>query len=78
MIVFRFIRGWKIPDDGLVAPTNEPDLKFLAHSERVQIVKFHPLAKNILLTSAFDRTVKVWDLLDVEEPKYELEVITLS
>ena len=49
---------------------------YSAHPEKIQIVKFHPLAKDILLTSAFDKSVKLWDLTSFEEPKMELEVIT--
>ena len=49
-------------------------VKFPAHADKIQIVKFHPFVKDIILTSAFDRSVKVWDLSDNEEPKFELEV----
>ena len=71
---FRFIRAWRVPEGGLVAQTNEPEFVFSAHSEKVQIVKFHPIAQDILLTSSFDRSIKVWNLLSHEEPKLELQV----
>ena len=67
----------KVPDGGLVASTNDTVSKFPAHAEKIQIVKFHPLAQDIILTSAFDRSVKVWDLSDFEEPKFELQVIII-
>lgn len=57
---------------GLVDPVNEPEFVVSAHSEKVQIVKFHPLAKDILLTAAFDRSVKIWNLNDAETPKISL------
>ncbi len=64
----------KIPTGGLVDPVNEPEFVVSAHSEKVQIVKFHPLAKDILLTAAFDRSVKIWNLNDAETPKISLLV----
>ena len=70
----RFVRVWKIPENGLSAPTNEPVCKFPAHAEKIQIVKFHPFAKDIIVTSAFDKTVKVWDLADNEDAKFDLQV----
>ena len=70
----RFVRVWKIPETGLSAPTNEPVCKFPAHAEKIQIVKFHPFAKDIIVTSAFDKTVKVWDLTDNDEAKFDLQV----
>ena len=74
LFIFRYVRVWKIPDGGLLEPTNEPASKFSAHAEKIQIVKFHPFARDIIVTSAFDRTVKVWDISDCEEPKFELQV----
>ena len=73
-IYFRYVRVWKIPENGLLEPTNEPVIKFSAHAEKIQILKFHPFVKDVILTSAFDRSVKVWDLSDNEEPKFELQV----
>ena len=73
----RYVRVWRIPEGGLVAQTNEPVSKFPAHAEKLQIIKFHPFAQDIIVTSAFDRSVRVWDLSDFEEPKYDLQVITL-
>ena len=69
-----YVRIWKIPDGGLVQQVNEPDMMFAAHADKITIVKFHPLAKDVILTSAFDRTVKIWDLNRTEEPQIELEV----
>jgi coronin-7 len=68
-----YVRVWKIPESGLSAPTNEPACKFPAHAEKIQIVKFHPFAKDIILTSAFDRSVKVWDISDNEDAKFDLQ-----
>ena len=72
--IFSFVRVWEIPEGGLVTPTNEPVFKFPAHAEKIQIIKFHPFAKDIILTSASDRSVKIWDLINNAEPSFELEV----
>ena len=58
----------------MLTPTNEPVFKFSAHAEKIQIIKFHPFAKDIILTSASDRSVKIWDLINNAEPAFELEV----
>ncbi len=69
-----YIRSWKIPQGGLLQQENEPAVTFPAHGDKIQIVKWHPLAQDLLVTCAFDRTVKLWDLNDANEPKIELEV----
>ena len=68
------VRIWLIPEGGLATSVNEPHLTFAAHGDKVQLVKWHPLAKDVLLTVAFDRSVKIWDLNDTSEPKMQLEV----
>jgi hypothetical protein len=67
------VRVWQIPEGGLVQQINDPEADFLAHSDKIQLVKFHPLAKDVLLTAAFDRTVKIWDLSNTDVPRIELE-----
>ena len=69
-----YVRVWKIPEGGLVQQVNEPDMMFAAHADKITILKFHPLAKDVILTAAFDRTVKIWDLTKTEEPQIELDV----
>ena len=46
----------------------------------LQLIKFHPLAKDVLLTAAFDRTARIWNLGDFASsdtddgaPRIELE-----
>jgi len=64
---------WRIPEEtGLTTQTNETELTFCAHNEKIQIVKFHPLAQNVLLSAAFDKTVKIWNLEDSSQPALEL------
>jgi len=30
--------------------------------EKIYFVRFHPLAKDVLVSSAFDMSVRIWDL----------------
>ena len=53
---------------------NTPDANFPAHADKVQIVKFHPLASDVIVTVGFDKTIKIWNLNETDEPKLELEV----
>ena len=46
------IRLWSIPEEGgLVSPTNTPEVTLTVGNDKVTIVKFHPLAKNVVLTA---------------------------
>lgn len=38
------------------------DVKLEGHQKKVNFAKFHPTAMNILATTSFDHTVKVWDI----------------
>ncbi len=70
------IRVWIIPEEGLTAQVNEPQMEFSGHGDKIQIVKWHPLAKDVLMTAAFDRTVKIWNLSErPEAAEIELQVV---
>lgn len=56
------IRLWNIPENGLTEPTNKPDGELIAHSDKIYFIRFHPLAKNVLLTASYDMTIKIWNL----------------
>ena len=61
------VKIWNIPEDGLTESTNNPTQEFGAHAEKISFIKFHPLAKNVLLTASYDLTLKIWDLNDLSE-----------
>lgn len=61
------IKLWKIPNEGLTEPTNEPEKEFNAHSDKIYFVKFHPSAKDVLASGAYDMTVRIWDLSTLTE-----------
>eukprot|EP00096_Caligus_rogercresseyi_P010970 TRINITY_DN416_c0_g2_i2.p1 TRINITY_DN416_c0_g2~~TRINITY_DN416_c0_g2_i2.p1 ORF type:complete len:809 (-),score=243.81 TRINITY_DN416_c0_g2_i2:551-2977(-) len=68
-----YLRLWNIPEGGLRQPVNEPEFLFPAHNDKVQIVKFHPLASDIVVTASFNRSLRVWDLSDHSTHQFELE-----
>ncbi|EDS39520.1 coronin [Culex quinquefasciatus] len=63
------VKIWAIPEGGLTEPTNEPDKELVAHSDKIYIIRYHPLAKNVFLTASYDMTLKIWDL-DTLTEKY--------
>ena len=32
------------------------------HNDKPNVVRYHPTAKNVLTSAAYDQTVKLWDL----------------
>lgn len=61
------IKLWEIPEGGLVESTNTPTREFVVSSEKLYFIKFHPLAKDVLLTASYDLNIKLWDLTDMSE-----------
>lgn len=56
------VKLWTIPEGGLTEPTNEPFQEYVAHSDKIYSLRYHPVAKNVCLTASYDMTVKLWDL----------------
>ena len=67
------INLWEIPEGGLYHQVNEPTVRIPAHSEKVNIIKFNPLASDIVATSGFDWQVKVWHLSENSKEMAVLE-----
>ncbi|XP_052900121.1 coronin-7 isoform X2 [Anopheles moucheti] len=65
------VKLWRIPAGGLTEPTNEPEAMLVAHTDKIYIMRFHPLAQNVLLTASTDMVMKLWDLVGMTE-KYSL------
>uniref|UniRef100_A0A182NVF3 Coronin n=1 Tax=Anopheles dirus TaxID=7168 RepID=A0A182NVF3_9DIPT len=61
------VKLWRIPTGGLTEPTNEPEGVLVAHSDKISIMRFHPLARNVLLTASTDMLMKLWDLSTMTE-----------
>lgn len=61
------LKIWEIPEGGLKESTNTPTRELNAHLEKIHFIRFHPLAKNVLLTASYDMTIKIWDLNTLEQ-----------
>ncbi|KAL6436067.1 hypothetical protein ACFW04_005703 [Cataglyphis niger] len=71
------IRLWEIPESGLAEPTNEPKHVIEAHTDKIYLIKFHPLASNVLASASYDMTVKIWDLSLLTSTETAIAKITL-
>ncbi|GJQ82345.1 hypothetical protein Trydic_g416 [Trypoxylus dichotomus] len=60
------VKLWKIPEEGLAEPTNQPDGQFDAHGDKIYFLKFHPTAKDVLATGSYDMFIKIWDLSNLQ------------
>jgi hypothetical protein len=58
------LQMWKVPVGGynLGTVTRTPDTVLKGHTRRVTSVDFHPNVENIIVTSAGDQSVRVWDI----------------
>jgi len=58
-----YVKLWNIPDAGLGEKNMTEAVQTLGgHKRKVGSVKFHPSANNILVSSAADFSVKIWDV----------------
>ncbi|XP_076761754.1 coronin isoform X2 [Xylocopa sonorina] len=71
------IRLWEIPEFGLAEPTNEPKHIIKAHTDKIYLIKFHPLASDVLASASYDMTVKIWDLTLLSSCETAVAKITL-
>lgn len=71
------IRLWEIPESGLSEPTNESKHMIKAHTDKIYLIKFHPLASDVLASASYDMTVKVWDLTLLSSSEVAVAKITL-
>ncbi|XP_028310170.1 coronin-7-like isoform X1 [Gouania willdenowi] len=63
------IRVWQIPTNGLKETLTEPELILQGHTEKIYSIKFHPLASDVLVSSSYDLTIRLWDLKRGKEVK---------
>ncbi|KAJ7413178.1 coronin-7-like protein [Willisornis vidua] len=66
------IRLWRIPEGGLQETLQEPEAILRGHTEKIYSIRFHPMASDLLVSSSYDMTVRIWDL------SAEREVICLQ
>ncbi|XP_053410289.1 coronin-7 [Nycticebus coucang] len=56
------IRLWRVPLEGLEEVLTTPEAVLTGHTEKIYSLCFHPLAANVLASSSYDLTVRIWDL----------------
>lgn len=61
------VKVWLVPNSGLTEATNTPDKVLQAHTEKIYCLKFHPLASDILATTSYDVTIRIWDLSSLQQ-----------
>jgi coronin-1B/1C/6 len=67
------IKVSKFPDGGPTEDILEPLVTLDGHSKKVGILQPHPVSNNIMLSTSYDSTVRVWDLdAQREALNYEL------
>uniref|UniRef100_A0A0A9Y0H5 Coronin n=1 Tax=Lygus hesperus TaxID=30085 RepID=A0A0A9Y0H5_LYGHE len=61
------VKLWMVPEGGLSEATNTPEAVLQTHMEKIYCLKFHPLASDILATTSYDMTIRIWDLSTLEQ-----------
>ncbi|XP_045676611.1 coronin-7 isoform X2 [Phyllostomus hastatus] len=56
------IRLWQVPPDGLEEVLTIPEAVLTGHTEKIYSLRFHPLAADLLASSSYDLTIRIWDL----------------
>ncbi|NXQ95267.1 CORO7 protein, partial [Sagittarius serpentarius] len=56
------IRLWRVPEGGLQETLREPEAVLRGHTEKIYSIRFHPVASNLLVSSSYDMTVRIWEL----------------
>lgn len=56
------IRLWRVPPEGLQEVLTTPEAVLTGHTEKIYSLRFHPLAADILASSSYDLTIRIWDL----------------
>ncbi|XP_037538714.1 coronin-2B-like [Nematolebias whitei] len=56
------VKIWDIPASGVKQNVTRPRKTLIGHSRRVAIIEWHPTAENLLLSSAYDYKVLLWDV----------------
>lgn len=56
------IRLWRVPPGGLESVLTTPETVLTGHTEKIYSLRFHPLAADVLASSSYDLTIRIWDL----------------
>ncbi|XP_071846975.1 coronin-7-like isoform X2 [Apostichopus japonicus] len=66
------ITVWKISGQTSEGFSADIEVVLMGHNDRIYLIKFHPLAKDVLLSASQDLTVKIWNI-STGEDKITLE-----
>lgn len=66
------VKLWRVPTGGITANRREPDVDLAGHYRRLCTVGFHPTAANLLVSSAMDLAVRLWDVTATEPAVLEI------
>ncbi|XP_017657022.1 coronin-7 isoform X3 [Nannospalax galili] len=56
------IRLWRVPPGGLKDILTTPETVLTGHTEKIYSLRFHPLAADLLASTSYDLTIRIWDL----------------
>ncbi|NWI95060.1 CORO7 protein, partial [Pitta sordida] len=56
------IRLWRVPEGGMQETLQEPEAVLRGHTEKIYSIRFHPVASDLLVSSSYDMTVRIWEL----------------
>ncbi|XP_070811352.1 coronin-7-like isoform X3 [Pituophis catenifer annectens] len=56
------IRLWRVEPTRLQKQLLEPEVVLRGHTEKIYSIKFHPLASDVLASSSYDKSVRIWDM----------------
>ncbi|XP_068555455.1 coronin-7 isoform X2 [Anas acuta] len=56
------IRLWRVPEGGLQDTLREPEAVLQGHTEKIYSIRFQPVAADLLVSSSYDMTVRIWEL----------------
>ncbi|KAJ8388250.1 hypothetical protein AAFF_G00135110 [Aldrovandia affinis] len=71
------VKIWDIPKQGVLRNLTVPQKDLQGHSRRVGLIEWHPTAKNVLFSTAYDYKVMIWNL-DCPEKVIKNPVKTIS
>ncbi|MBN3303806.1 coronin-2A isoform X2 [Amia ocellicauda] len=56
------VKIWDIPKHGMVKNITVPKKDLQGHSRRVGLIEWHPTARNVLFSTAYDYKIMIWNL----------------
>lgn len=71
------VKVWEIPPHGVLRTITSAWKELQGHSRRVGLIEWHPTAKNILFSTAYDYQIMIWNL-DCPEQVIKNPVRTIS